>query len=74
MIVIVYCLLITAVLIYVLVSTEKERKRLIELLAAKDYADYKNFEGAEKPVLRRDKNNMFQKRNKEQQNRFIETE
>ena len=38
------CIVSGAIAFFVLWQSAKERKMLIELLAAKDYADYKNFE------------------------------
>lgn len=43
-------------IVYVIKST-KEREHLCDLLSAKDYADYKNFE--DKPKTDRKKSNMF---------------
>lgn len=49
-----------------IVVTYIERKRLIELLAAKDYADYKNFENSKNNEESK-KKNMFIVREKKEE-------
>lgn len=53
--------LIIGFITYVVV-TQNERKDLIELLAAKDYADYKNFQREDEYVSRKDRKTMFSAR------------
>lgn len=43
-IVIAYSIAVTFILLYVLITDRADRNRMIDLLAAKDYADFKNFE------------------------------
>lgn len=45
------------------VFTQNERWQLIELIAAKDYTDYKKFESKDEKVVSKDRKNMFSARN-----------
>lgn len=61
------CLISGGLAVFVLWQTDRERKRLIELLAAKDYSDYKAFET--QPENSAEHKNLFVNREKAQQAR-----
>lgn len=61
------CVITGGVAFYALWQTAKERKMLIELLAAKDYADYKNYQtDADRDVQHK---NLFMARTEKEQAR-----